>query len=120
MVFWISKRIKLGAKGIFGTSLEIKPPLIESSLITGNRYTSESYSLVVDVGKWPVGYETARSIQVGKYDIMAGQLLRDTKFDGGFKFGSYGVDLSKFGVFSAGLTLGGSLNATLDFVDGTE
>ena len=100
--------------------MEIKPPVIESSLITGNRYASEGYSLVLDVGKWSFGYETARSIQVSEYHIMAGLLLIDTEFDGGFKFGSYSVDLSKFGVFSAGLTLGGSLNATFDFVDGTE
>ena len=92
---------------------------VNSGVFT-NRYASEGYSLVLDVGKWSFGYETARSIQVGKYDTMAGQLLRDIEFDGGFKFGSYGVDLSKFGVFSAGLTLGGSLNTTFDFVDGTE
>ena len=50
---------------------------------------------------------------------MAGELITNVPFKGGFQFGPYGVTTSEFGVFDAGFTVGVSINATFDFVDGS-
>ncbi|MCW8126446.1 RHS repeat domain-containing protein [Microbulbifer halophilus] len=111
---------KFGVKGIFGGAVGIQIPLIETSLVTGNRYASEEYAFVIDIGKWSFGYEAKRSIPVGKNEVMAGKALRGTPFEGGFKFGSYGVSSSELGVFSIGLKAIIGVDAKFDFSDGID
>ena|GEM_PF-2762555 len=111
--------LKLGIKGIAGFVFDVRPPVIETSLLTGKRYASESYGLKFDIGKWSFGYDAKRSRAVGKSDIMTGELITNVPFKGGFQFGPYGVTTSEFGVFDAGFTIGVSINATFDFVDGS-